>query len=104
MNLERYVAMTKVNAEVASITLTRGGLAYGSDRSGAHELARYVQSIEGWHGARSEADLASEIRAHCLAWFWLPPLRRHANPIDLEFNGAWPANLLLALRRLVSQG
>src|SRR4051794_22327086 len=101
MEQQGYVAATSFSADGVAITLTPVGLAHGRLRAGACELARQVRSLHNWRGTRSEANVASEIRAHCRAWFWLPFLRKRANPIDLEFYRAWPASLMDDLARYV---
>ena len=83
----------------AVLRLTRAGIELG--RKGNHGpllLAHCVMSQPGWRGRRGESDVASEIKAHCVAWHWLPPLRARANPIDLQFAHSWPGNLMDSLR------
>ena len=95
--LQRYVALVSYWSGGASLELTSAGIDYAQKDDGAHELARLALALPGWKGHRDEPDVASEIRAHCIAWRWLPPLRGHANPIDLEFYMPWPQNLVLSL-------
>src|SRR5690606_11747619 len=82
----------------ATMRLSLDGLRLGRTNAGALELSQAVMSQDGWRGNRTTADVAGEIRAHCVAWFWLPPLRSRANPVDLEFFHTWPRNLLVSFR------
>ena len=91
-----FVAAVSFWDEGASLHLTDAGMKYGGTDEGALRLAAFVRSIDGWRGRRDEADVAQEIKAHCVAWRWLPPLRGRANPIDLEFDMDWPQNLVLS--------
>jgi hypothetical protein len=70
-------------------------LLYGRTDTGAEALAHITRTLDGWTGSRGQSDIAREIKAHCIAWRWIPPLRGRANPVDLEFDVPWPQNLLL---------
>ena len=91
-----YVVSASFWDEGASIDLTPSGLSFGSTNEGARRLASFVLGLEGWRGKRNVGDVAQEIKAHCVAWRLLPPLRGRANPIDLEFYMDWPQNLILS--------
>ena len=95
-DLAPYVASIAFWDEGASLALTAKGLAFGGSDEGARRLAAFVRSVAGWKGQRPEDDVAQEIKAHCVAWRLLPPLRGRANPIDLEFYMDWPQNLILS--------
>ena len=99
--LQRYVALVSYWSGGASLELTSAGIDYAQKDYGAYELARLALKLPGWKGHRDEPDVASEIKAHCIAWRWLPPLRGHANPVDLEFYMPWPKNLVLSLWSVV---
>ena len=93
----RYVASVSLWQEGATLDLTPEGLAFGRTNAGAEALAGITRTLDGWSGTRTQSDLAREIKDHCVAWRWLPPLRGRANPIDLEFYMPWPQNLLLSM-------
>ncbi len=94
--MRRYVASVAYWSGGATIELTREGVEFAREDMGAHELARFALKLPGWKGHRDEPDVAGEIKAHGFAWRWLPPLRSHANPVDLEFYMPWPQNLILS--------
>ncbi len=100
--MRAFVSSLRITGEgtdgAAHLLLTREGLEFGVRREGSHQLARFVMGYERWHGTRSEANVASEIRAHCAAWWVIPPLRSAADPVDLEFTQPWPRNLLTSIR------
>jgi hypothetical protein len=99
--MRRYVASVSYWRGGATVELTPEGIDFGRRDDGAHQLARFTLKLPDWKGHRLEADLASEFKAHCIAWRWLPPLRSHANPVDLEFHVAWPQNLALSLWTMI---
>ena len=97
----RYVASVAYWSGGATVELTPEGIAFAREDTGAHELARFVLKLPDWRGHRTEADVASEFKAHSVAWKWLPPLRSHANPVDLEYHMRWPQNLVLSFWTVV---
>ena len=80
----------------ATLLLSGDGLRLGRTLESALQLSQAVMDQAGWRGDRLPDDVAREVRAHCRAWFWIPPLRSRANPIDLEFFDSWPGNLLVS--------
>jgi hypothetical protein len=94
--MRRYVESVSYWRDGATLELTAEGMRYGLAHEGARQLGRFAMALEGWDGNRGDGDIAAEIRAHCLAWKWLPPLRGRANPVDLEFHMAWPQNLVFS--------
>ncbi len=100
--MRQYVVSLGMTGEgtggAAHLLLTRSGIELGRQRSGSHSLAQLVLGYARWHGTRSEANIASEIRGHCLTWRLAPPLRSAADPVDLEFTQPWPLNLVVSIR------
>jgi hypothetical protein len=104
-NLRRLVESVCYRDQAASLTLTRAGIDYCLDNpDGASRLARFVMQQPGWQGQRTLDNVRDEIWAHCWTyrasenciWFlrdFCNFLRRHANPIDLEYFVDWPQNL-----------
>ena len=97
-SVRRHVQSIDYWRSGASLELTRAGIDFGCSTSGAECLAQVVMTQAEWQGTRAVQDVAREIKAHCVFWVWLPPLRGRANPVDLEFFQSWPRNLLISFR------